>query len=61
MLNEQKRGKNMKKLPNSRLGRICLHLKCLVRDRRLSWHMAGVCRELAGSRKAPNGANKSAF
>ena len=52
---------DMKKLPNNRLDRICLHLKCLVRDRRLSWHFAGVCRELAAVRKTPNDPTKSAF
>jgi len=34
------------KLAENRVGRICLHLLCLMRDGRLGWHMAGVWREL---------------
>ncbi len=34
------------RLAVSRCGRIILHLLCLLADRRLRWHAAGVCREL---------------
>jgi len=30
----------------SRLDRIRLHLRCLMRDRKYRWHLAGVWREL---------------
>ena len=33
-------------LSNGRLGRIFLHLICLVRDGRLQWHVHGMLREI---------------
>jgi hypothetical protein len=30
----------------SRFDRIRLHLRCLIRDRKYRWHLAGVWREL---------------
>jgi sucrose-6-phosphate hydrolase SacC (GH32 family) len=36
------------KLSENRLGRAFLHLKCLARDRKWAWHMAGLRRELFG-------------
>jgi sucrose-6-phosphate hydrolase SacC (GH32 family) len=38
------------KLANHRLGRLFLHLKCLVRGGKWSWHLAGLRRELYGAR-----------
>jgi hypothetical protein len=32
----------------SRLGRVLLHLRCLRRDHKYRWHLAGIWRELAG-------------
>jgi sucrose-6-phosphate hydrolase SacC (GH32 family) len=34
------------KLTRNRLGRIVLHLKCLVRDHKWTWHLAGLRRQL---------------
>jgi sucrose-6-phosphate hydrolase SacC (GH32 family) len=36
------------KLAENRLGRAILHLKCLARDRKWAWHLAGLRRELFG-------------
>lgn len=36
------------KLTEYRLGRVLLPLKCLARDHKLSWHLAGLRRELIG-------------
>jgi len=33
------------KLATSATGRIVLHVFCLVRDHKLHWHWAGICRE----------------
>ncbi len=30
----------------NRLGRVCLHLACLIRGGKAAWHLAGVKREL---------------
>lgn len=40
------------KLTEYRLGRVLLHLKCLARDHKWSWHLAGVRRELFGPVRA---------
>jgi len=40
------------KLTESRLGRVILHLKCLARDRKWAWHLAGLRRELFGRARA---------
>ena len=34
----------------SRLGRVLLHLRCLRRDHKYRWHLAGIWRELSGHR-----------
>ncbi len=34
------------KLANSHSGRVILHLWCLMRDHKWSWHMAGITREI---------------
>jgi len=34
------------KLAKSHSGRVILHLWCLVRDYKWSWHLAGIRREL---------------
>jgi hypothetical protein len=34
------------KLANSHSGRVILHLLCLMRDCKWSWHLAGIRREL---------------
>jgi hypothetical protein len=31
----------------SPLGRICLHVVAMTRDRQIKWHWAGICRELS--------------
>ncbi len=31
----------------TRIDRIVLHLRCLVRDHKVRWHLAGVLREVA--------------
>ena len=36
------------KLTEHRLGRVLLHLKCVVRDHKWSWHLDGLRRELFG-------------
>ena len=36
------------KQTENRMGRVILHIKCLARDRKLAWHLAGVRRELFG-------------
>ncbi|HTL57127.1 MAG TPA: hypothetical protein VL361_15705 [Candidatus Limnocylindrales bacterium] len=33
-------------LANSHIGRVILHLFCLLQDRKWSWHMAGIRREI---------------
>ena len=38
------------KLADHRLGRILLHLKCLLRNGKWSWHLAGLSREVFGRR-----------
>lgn len=35
------------------LGRILLHLTCMLRDRRLRWHWAGVVREFGHTSRHP--------
>lgn len=32
-------------LSGSRIGRVILHLVCIIRDRRLQWHFHGIARE----------------
>ena len=32
----------------SPLGRICLHVVAMTRDRQIKWHWAGICREVSG-------------
>jgi hypothetical protein len=39
---------NANELVKTRIGRIVLHAVCLVRDRKLSWHVAGIAREIRG-------------
>lgn len=34
-------------LSDTRPGRILLHLRCLVRDKRVGWHLRGILREFA--------------
>ena len=34
-------------LAKNRLGRIVLHVTCLVQDGKWRWHWAGICREFA--------------
>jgi hypothetical protein len=34
------------KLAKSQFGRVLLHLGCLLRDSKWSWHLAGIRREL---------------
>lgn len=36
----------MNRLGNSRAGRVLLHLLCMVRDHELTFHAAGIRREL---------------
>lgn len=33
-------------LVKTRLGRVVLHTACLLQDRKLAWHWAGILREL---------------
>ncbi len=39
---------NATKLAGHRLGRALLHLRCLARGGKWTWHLAGLCRELCG-------------
>ena len=32
----------------SRRDRVMLHLRCLLRDHKYRWHLAGICSELTG-------------
>jgi hypothetical protein len=39
------------KLARNSAGRVVLHVLCLVRDHKLHWHWAGICRELHHSHR----------
>jgi hypothetical protein len=42
----------LEQMPRNRLGRIVLHLLCLLRGRHMRWHWRGIVRQLHAS---PNG------
>lgn len=39
-------------LPQTRAGRILLHLACLIRTRRFHWHIQGIVREFSTEKPA---------